>query len=338
MRLWCASPSDRRAEPRAFGAGDHIVAIYGLPLPPSMPVNEATLAAHADDPAYIAMGNLLFGGDNTEIPLTVRSSGRQGPRRHGHYRRTAYRRRRARARHFAQAAEFHRSPSRPRLSIPSVGGVAASPPQLDRRRQLDPFAGRPSQYRGRAALVGLPRPDRRAATASMSRFTISATSCCLPASCCSRTAICHCVDSARSSAFRSLFFLHGTIYETLFVLFMITAVLSLVRWLHKTELADQRQQIRWALLGISGYAVLRCISIVSDYLKWSTVELRPATARRNRCRHQLRACRPHPSARPLDRSSALSPLRRGGRDRPVGELRRDHTWCRGHLCGRRRCA
>ncbi len=51
---------------------------------------------------------------------------------------------------------------------------------------------------------------------------------------------------------------------------MITAVLSLVRWLHKTELADQRQQIRWALLGISGYAVLRCISIVSDYLKWST--------------------------------------------------------------------
>ncbi len=54
--------------------GDHIVAIYGLPLPPSMPVNEATLAAHADDPAYIAMGNLLFGGDNTEIPLTVRSS------------------------------------------------------------------------------------------------------------------------------------------------------------------------------------------------------------------------------------------------------------------------
>ena len=53
--------------------GDHIVAIYGLPLPPTMPAYEATLAAHADDPAYIAMGNLLFGGDNTEIPLTVRS-------------------------------------------------------------------------------------------------------------------------------------------------------------------------------------------------------------------------------------------------------------------------
>jgi hypothetical protein len=68
----------------------------------------------------------------------------------------------------------------------------------------------------------------------------------------------------------ALFFLHTTIYDTLFVFFMITAVLSLVRWLHKTESADQRQQIRWALLGISGYAVLRCISMLCDYFKWST--------------------------------------------------------------------
>src|SRR5215475_7382202 len=40
--------------------GDHIIAIYGLPLPPTMPVNEEALAQHANDPAYIAMGNLLF--------------------------------------------------------------------------------------------------------------------------------------------------------------------------------------------------------------------------------------------------------------------------------------
>ena len=37
-----------------------------------MPVNEEALAEHADDPAYIAMGNLLFGSDAAEVPLTVR--------------------------------------------------------------------------------------------------------------------------------------------------------------------------------------------------------------------------------------------------------------------------
>src|SRR5947199_6738674 len=56
-------------------AGDHIVAIYGLPLPPSMPVNERALAEHANDPAYIALGNLLFGTDNADVPLTVRDPG-----------------------------------------------------------------------------------------------------------------------------------------------------------------------------------------------------------------------------------------------------------------------
>src|SRR6185503_11557072 len=54
--------------------GDHIVAVYGLPLPPAMPVTEAALAQHADDPAYIAMGNLLFGSDSAEVPLTVRGT------------------------------------------------------------------------------------------------------------------------------------------------------------------------------------------------------------------------------------------------------------------------
>jgi hypothetical protein len=67
-----------------------------------------------------------------------------------------------------------------------------------------------------------------------------------------------------------LMFLQGTLYQTFFVCFMIAAVLSLLRYLRLTDSSEQRQQIRWALFGISGYAVLRCISIVSDYLKWST--------------------------------------------------------------------
>ena len=38
----------------------------------TMPVTEEALAEHADDPAYIVMGNLLFGTDAAEVPLTVR--------------------------------------------------------------------------------------------------------------------------------------------------------------------------------------------------------------------------------------------------------------------------
>jgi hypothetical protein len=67
-----------------------------------------------------------------------------------------------------------------------------------------------------------------------------------------------------------LMLLQGTVYQSLFICFMIVGVLIMVRRLQMTESGEQRQQIRWALLGISAYAVLRCISILCDYLKWST--------------------------------------------------------------------
>jgi hypothetical protein len=51
---------------------------------------------------------------------------------------------------------------------------------------------------------------------------------------------------------------------------MIIGVLTMIRRLRNTQSSDQRQQIRWALLGISAYAVLRCASIIGDYLKWAT--------------------------------------------------------------------
>jgi hypothetical protein len=46
--------------------------------------------------------------------------------------------------------------------------------------------------------------------------------------------------------------------------------LLLLRSLRQTESSDLRQQIRWALFGFSGYALLRGISILCDLLKWST--------------------------------------------------------------------
>src|SRR5689334_7406349 len=64
-----------RAKSAGIVAGDKINAIYGLELPASMPVNEEALAQHANDPAYIALGNLLFGTDAAEVPLTIRDPG-----------------------------------------------------------------------------------------------------------------------------------------------------------------------------------------------------------------------------------------------------------------------
>jgi hypothetical protein len=66
-----------------------------------------------------------------------------------------------------------------------------------------------------------------------------------------------------------LMLLQGIRYQAFFVFFMILGVLAMVRCLRRTESSDLRQQIRWALLGISAYAVLRCISILCDNLKWS---------------------------------------------------------------------
>ena len=48
----------------------------------------------------------------------------------------------------------------------------------------------------------------------------------------------------------------------------------------ESRIERERQQIRWALLGFTGYALLRCLSIVADYMKWSSGQLwRAATDR-----------------------------------------------------------
>ena len=316
--------------------GDHIVAIYGLPLPPSMPVNEATLAAHADDPAYIAMGNLLFGGDNTEIPLTVRSSD-------GKVRDVTVTTGEQHIDGGARALGI--SPKL--LSFIDLLHVLAYPFLLwaawllHRRNSTDVVssilslavllniaAEQPSSVF--LAQIGVPR-GINVALYDLGNVLLLAGILLFPHGNLSlrRLGTILCLPA--------LFFLRGTIYETLFVLFMITAVLSLVRWLHKTESADQRQQIRWALLGISGYAVLRCISIVSDYLKWSTWTFGQQLLVETAAGISFALAGLILQLGLFDRSSALSPLRRGGRDRPVGELRRDHSWCRGHLRGRWRC-
>jgi hypothetical protein len=55
-------------------AGDRIVALNGIPLPEPMPVTYTDLTDHANDRAYSAMDNVLFGADRSAVPLKIRDS------------------------------------------------------------------------------------------------------------------------------------------------------------------------------------------------------------------------------------------------------------------------
>jgi hypothetical protein len=248
--------------------GDHILAIYGLPLPPTMPVNEEVWAEHNNDPAYIAMSNLLLAGDESDVPLTVRDPS-------GRVRDVTV----ATGEQHIDAAGRALGVSPKMLSFIDLLHVFAYPFLLcaawllHRRNSKDVVssllslailftiaAEQPStmfftKIGARAVNVALYDLGNVLLLSGILLFPHGNLSwrrlgliACLPV----------------------LFFVHGTVYETFFVAFMIMAVLSLVRWLQNTESSEQKQQIRWALLGVSAYAVLRCISIVCDYLKWST--------------------------------------------------------------------
>jgi hypothetical protein len=250
------------------GPGDKIVAVYGLPLPATMPVNEAALAAHAEDPAYIAMGNLLYGTDNSEVPLTVRHpDGRvedvtvvTGED------------------HINDAAKaLNISPKLlsfidllPVLSYPFLLWAAW---MLHRRNSRDVVssvlslavlltmaAEQPSALF--LSGIGVPRWVL-VAMYDMGNVLLLSGILLFP----------HGNLSWRIVALLGflpiLLFLHGQLYQLFLVGFMIIAVLLLLRNLRQTPSTDIRQQIRWALLGFSGYAFFRGISIAADFFKWS---------------------------------------------------------------------
>ena len=250
-------------------AGDHITAIYGLDLPPSMPVNEQALAEHANDPAYIALGNLLFGTDAADVPLTVRDP-------NGRVREITVT---TGDDHIDDGARaLGMSPKW--LSFIDLLHVLAYPLLLwaawllHHRNARDAVssilslavlltiaAEQPASMF--LASIHVPR-WLNVAIFDLGNILLLTGILLFP----------HGTLSWRRIALMGLLpillFMQGTLYQTFFVCFMITVVLSLLRTLRTSESSEQRQQIHWALLGITGYAVLRCASIVGDYLKWST--------------------------------------------------------------------
>lgn len=249
--------------------GDHIVAIYGVALPPKMPVDEATLAAHANDPAYITLGNLLYGTDSGDVPITVRDP-------NGRVRdvtvTTGEQHINAGARALGVAPRW--------LSFIDLLHVLAYPFLLwaawllHHRNSRDAVssifslavlltmvAEQPSSIF--LAHVGIPL-RLNVAIFDLGNVLLLTGILLFP----------HGTLSWRRLGLMGLFpvllFLQSTLYLTCFICFMILGVLALLRCLRLSDSSEQRQQIRWALLGITGYAVLRSISGIADALKWTT--------------------------------------------------------------------
>lgn len=257
------------AETAGIVPGDHIVAVYGLPLPKTMPVNEEALAAHANDPAYIAMGNVLFGTDQSQVPLTVRDPD-------GHVRDVTV----TTGEHHIDAGAKAIGISPRWLSFIDLLQVLFYPFLLwaawllHRRNSRDVVssllslavllsiaAEQPSSVF--LATIGIPRPVN-VAMYDLGNVLLLTGILLFPHGNLSWRVV------GLIAFLPLLMFLHGQVYQSYFICFMIIGVLAMIRRLRQTDSSEQRQQIRWALFGISAYAVLRCISIICDYLKWST--------------------------------------------------------------------
>jgi hypothetical protein len=64
-----------------------------------------------------------------------------------------------------------------------------------------------------------------------------------------------------------LFFLNGDPYRLTFVIFMIAGVMTLLVRLRRMSQSAARQQIKWALLGFSGYALFVSVALTCDMTK-----------------------------------------------------------------------
>jgi hypothetical protein len=255
--------------PRAgLRAGDDIVAIYGIPLPRVMPVNEETLAEHAEDPAYIMMGNVLYGTDSSDVPLTVRAPD-------GRTRDVVI----TTGEHHIDEAAMKLGLGPKLLSFVDILHVIFYPFLLwaawilHRRNARDVVSsvlslavlltiGAEQPSSTFLDSIGLPRWVN-VALFDLGNICLLAGILLFPHGNLSWRVV------ALLVFLPVLLFLTGQPYQAVFICFMIIAVLMLLRCLRQTPSSDQRQQIRWALLGFSGYALLRGVSIVIDLLKWS---------------------------------------------------------------------
>jgi len=258
-------PDARQAGLRA---GDHIIAIYGLPLPDKMPFTEQAIAVHGNDASYVAMGNMLTGTDKLPFPLTVRSAD-------GSVHDVTVMTGEEHINNAAKEAGF--SPTL--LSFIDVVHVIFYPFLiwaawiLHRRNAKDAVSsilsfaillmiGSELPSSAFLAQMGVPR-SVNVALYDLNNVLLIAGILLFPHGRLTWGTV------GTIAALPVLMFLHGQLYQAYLIFFMLLAVLMLLRSLRKTS-GETLQQVRWALLGFSGYAGLRVISMACDYFKWST--------------------------------------------------------------------
>lgn len=249
--------------------GDDIVAIYGIPLPEKMPVNDRALAEKADDPAYIAMGSLLFGTEELPIPLTVRS-------RDGSVREVVV----TTGEHHINDAARDLGVSPTLLNFIDVVHVIFYPFLiwaawiLHRRNARDTVSsilslaillviGAEHPSANFLSSIGVPR-DVHVAIYDLGNVLLLAGILLFPHGNLSPRLI------LLIAASPLLIFLQGQLYYTFFLMLFITAALIQIRCLRTAESSDIKQQIRWALFGFTGYAMFSAIAYAADVFKWST--------------------------------------------------------------------
>jgi hypothetical protein len=258
----------RESREAGLRKGDDIIAIYGLPLPDRMPVTNEALDAHADDPAYIAMGSLLFGTDDLPFPLTVRSPD-------GQVREVTV----TTGETHIDTAALDRGVSPTLLSFIDLVHVIFYPFLiwaawiLHRRNARDAVSsvlslaillmiGSELPASAFLSSAGLPR-DVVVALYDLGNVLLVAGILLFP----------HGDLTPRRALLLSsaplLLFLKGQTYWAWLLMLLIFGVLIQIRSLRTAQSTDVRQQIQWALFGFSGYAIFRAISYAADLFKWS---------------------------------------------------------------------
>lgn len=261
-------------EARAAGIrkGDDIIAIYGLPMPQKMPVTERALEEHGDDPAYIAMHSLLFGTDELTVPLTVR-----GP--DGSVREVTV----TTSEKHIDAAARDRGFSPTLLSFIDLVHVVFYPFLiwaawiLHRRNSRDVVSSILSlaillmisaELPSSAFLNSLGVPLQANVTLyDLGKILLIAGIVLFPhGELTPRRFLLLCSAPL-------LMLLHGQLYQVWLLLLLIMGVLIQIRHLRHAESTDVQQQIRWALLGFTGYSIFSALSWGLDQYKWLTGSL-----------------------------------------------------------------
>lgn len=249
--------------------GDDIIAVYGIPLPKQMPITERALTRYGDDPAYIAMGSVLFGTDSMPVELTVRSP-------EGDVRNVAV----TTGEDHVSGAAREAGVSPTFLSFIDVVHVVFYPFLiwaawiLHRRNSRDAVSsvlslaillliGAELPSSAWLASIGVSR-SVQVVLYDLGNVFLVAGILLFP----------HGRLSPKVAALVALtpllVLLQGQLYQTLLLMLLIAAVLVQISCLRSAQSIDVRQQIRWALFGFTGYALFRGVAYLADIFKWST--------------------------------------------------------------------